>query len=56
MSPMEEPSAARFRRRAAECRQMAEEVREPDWRRLLLDLAQDLEDEADKMDSEGTLH
>lgn len=45
-------SSALFRRRARECRQMAAEVREPDWRATLLGLAQDLEDEADKIDAE----
>ena len=53
---MEDATAARFRRRAAECRQMAEEVHEPDWIKLLLELAQDLEDEADNIDADGTLH
>lgn len=46
-------TSARFRARARECRQMAEEVREPDWRETLLGLAQDLEDEADKIEAEG---
>jgi hypothetical protein len=45
-------TAARFRERARECRQMAKEVQEPDWRELLLSLAQDLEDEADRIDTE----
>ena len=45
--------AARFRQRARECRQMADEVRENDWREMLLGLAQDLEDEADKIDGEN---
>ena len=49
---VEEDTASRFRRRARECRQMAAEVKEPDWLRTLLDLAQDLEDEADKIDTE----
>jgi hypothetical protein len=31
---------------------MAEEVREPDWRNLLLELAQDLDDEADRIETE----
>ena len=53
---MDKDTAARFRKRAAECRQMAEEVREPDWIEVLLGLAQDLEHEADKMDGEVTLH
>jgi hypothetical protein len=49
---MEDDTAARFRMRARECRRMAEEVREPDWLRLLLELAGDLELEADKLDRE----
>ena len=53
---MDEATAARFRTRARECREMAAEVREPDWIKLLLELAQDLEDEADNIDAEGTLH
>ena len=53
---MSDPTTTRFRQRARECRQMAEEVREPDWRKTLLELAQDLEDEADKMDLQGTVH
>ena len=53
---MDHDTAARFRRRAAECRQMAEEVREPDWIQTLLDLAQDLEEEADKIDAERRLN
>jgi hypothetical protein len=44
-------SAALFRRRARECRRMASEVKEPDWRNTLLSLAQDLEDEAAKIDA-----
>lgn len=31
---------------------MADEVREPDWRNTLLELAKDLEDEADEIDAE----
>lgn len=53
---MKDATAARFRRRAAECRQMADEVREPDWIKLLLELAQDLEDEADRIDAERAVH
>ena len=47
-------TSARFRTRARECRQMAEEVRELDWRKTLLELAQDLEEEADKIDDEDS--
>ena len=49
---MGEDTSARFRRRAGECRQMAAEVKESDWRETLLGLADDLEDEADKIDAE----
>lgn len=49
---MTDYTSARFRRRARECRQMAEEVQEPDWRATLLGLAQDLEEEARKIDTE----
>ena len=44
--------AARFRQRARECRLIAAEVGPNDWRQSLLDLAQDLEDEADRIDAE----
>lgn len=46
-------TSARYRTCARECRLMAEEAREPDWRQTLLDLAQDLEEEADKIEVEG---
>lgn len=49
---MADDTAARFRRRALQCREMAAEVQEPDWRETLLGLAKDLEDEARKIDSE----
>jgi hypothetical protein len=45
-------TAQRFRKRARECRRMAEEVREPDWLNTLLKLAKELEDEADKIEAE----
>ena len=44
-------TAVGFRKRALECRQIAAEVQEPDWRASLLELAQDLETEADAMDA-----
>ena len=47
-----EDTAARFRRRARECREMAQEVQEADWRNTLLGLAQDLVEEADRIDAE----
>ena len=49
---MANATSKRFRERAAQCRRIAEEVREPSWLEALLDLAKDLEDEADKMDAE----
>ena len=42
-----------FRRRAAECRQIADEAGSDEWREALLTLAQDLEDEADRIDAEA---
>jgi hypothetical protein len=45
-------TAQRFRERARQCRHVAEEVREPDWLNMLLELAKDLEDEADKIEAE----
>lgn len=44
--------AARFRQRARDCRQIAEEAKSPIWRESLLSIAQDLEDEADRLDAE----
>ena len=45
-------SAQHFRERARKCREVAEEVREPNWLKLLLELAEDLEDEANKIEAE----
>ena len=45
-------TAQGFRERARECREVAEEVREPDWLKMLLELAEALEDEADMIDAE----
>lgn len=44
--------AARFRMRARQCREMAAEVQEPDWRETLLGLADDLDAEAQKIEAE----
>ena len=49
-------TAARFRKRARECRRMATEVRENDWRETLLGLAQDLENEAGRIDAEKEIN
>ena len=47
-----EDVSARFRRRARECRDLAEQARTDEWRELLLALAKDLEGEADAIDNE----
>lgn len=44
----------RFRRRARECRDLAEQASSAEWRKSLLQIAQDLEYEADRLDSEGS--
>ena len=44
--------AARFRKRASECREMAAQAKDEEWRRWLLTLADDLESEAAKDESE----
>jgi hypothetical protein len=44
--------AARFRKHAFECRRLAEETREGPNRQMLLDIAEDLEAEAEKIDGE----
>lgn len=44
--------AEQFRERARECRDVAAQANDEEWRRTLLTLAQDLEDEADKIDAE----
>jgi hypothetical protein len=48
---MANATATRFRKRARECRRIADEVREPSWLKALLALAKDLDDEADKIDA-----
>ena len=50
---MAEDDAARFRKRARECREMAELAGSAEWRNSLLELAEDLEKEADEMESEA---
>lgn len=49
---MGEDVPTRFRDRASKCREIAAEVIEDDWRNALLTIAQDLEDEADRIDAE----
>ena len=44
--------ANRFRSRARECRDVAAQAKDQEWRQQLLSLAQDLEDEADRIDDE----
>lgn len=44
--------AKRFRERARECRRIAAEASSGEWRDSLLTLAQNLEDEADRLDAE----
>lgn len=42
--------AQRYRQRAKECRRIAAEVKDEAWRRSLLELAKDLENEAASID------
>lgn len=49
---MEDDTATRFRKRTRECRDLAAEAESDDWRQSLQNLAQDLEDEADRIDGE----
>jgi alkyl sulfatase BDS1-like metallo-beta-lactamase superfamily hydrolase len=42
-----------FRKRARKCRDIAQGAKNADWRKLLLTLARELDDEADKIDSES---
>lgn len=46
-----EDAVSRFRMSAKECRALAEQSTDPEWRKWLLDLAQDLEVEARKLES-----
>ena len=50
---MEDDTASRFRERARYCREIAAAAGSDIWRRSLLQLAQDLEDEADAIDAEA---
>lgn len=47
-----EDDASRFRMRAEECRKIAAEADSEFWRNELLELAKDLDDEADSLESE----
>jgi hypothetical protein len=49
-----EEDADRFRRRARECRDLAEQANGPEWRETLLQIAKDLEHEADQLDAQGS--
>ncbi len=49
---MGDDTATRFRERARKCREIAAVVKTDDWRESLLTLAQDLENEAAKIDEE----
>lgn len=42
----------RFRARAQECRRIADEAHSAEWRKSLLALAKDLDDEADRVQAE----
>lgn len=42
--------AARFRKRARQCRELAQDESDRDMRRTLLTVAKDLENEADEID------
>ena len=44
--------AQRFQQRAKECRRIAAEAKDEDWRESLLDLAADLESEAASIDGD----
>ena len=44
--------ADRFRKRAEECRRIAANAKDEEWRKSLLDLARDLDEEADRIDRE----
>jgi plasmid stability protein len=46
--------ADHFRSRAKECRRLAENARSPEDRRMLVEMAKDLEDEAERIAKEGT--
>ena len=49
---MPNDDAKRFRQRALECRKIADEAGNAEWRSWLLDLAKDLEDEAERSEAE----
>ncbi|MFL6755318.1 MAG: hypothetical protein ACJ8EH_01725 [Sphingomicrobium sp.] len=42
----------RFRTRARECRQIAAKVKDESWAQTLTDIADELDEEADKIDRE----
>ena len=49
---MAENAATRFRRRASECRALANQSKNPEWREWLLVLARDLDSEVAKLEAE----
>ena len=51
---MANETAARFRKRARECRELAAQVTDEAWLESLLTLAQDLEQEADQIELQAT--
>jgi hypothetical protein len=48
-----EDDAAHLRKLAHECRQVAAQAKDPQWRESLLTLAKDLDEEADTADAEA---
>jgi hypothetical protein len=44
--------AERFRSRARDCRRLADDAREEEWRRTLSEMATELDGEADRLDDE----
>jgi hypothetical protein len=45
----------RFRKRATQCRALAEDARDEDSRHTLIDMAVDLDSEADNIDAEDAM-
>ena len=41
-----------FRRRARECREIAERANDGEWRRMLVSIAEELDEEADRIDAD----
>ena len=49
---MDVDEAARFRARAIHCRELASDARDEQARRTLVEMAKDLDDEADQIEAE----